>query len=173
MSFHYGKHHAAYVNNLNGLIDGTDLADASLDEIIVGADAGWPVQQRRPGLEPHLLLELHVTCLVAVATPPATSPRQSRRASDRSTNSRPSSRPTPSGTSDQAGPGSSRTTPVSSIVKTDDADTPLAHGGKALLTIDVWEHAYYLDFQNARPAYVDAYLEHLVNWEFAAANYSA
>ena len=56
------------------------------------------------------------------------------------------------------------------IMSTDDADTPLKHGHRALLTIDVWEHAYYLDYQNARPAYVDAFIEHLVNWEFAADN---
>ena len=59
------------------------------------------------------------------------------------------------------------------IVNTDDADTPLRHGRRALLTIDVWEHAYYLDYQNARAAYVDAFIEHLINWEFASANFAA
>ena len=59
-----------------------------------------------------------------------------------------------------------------SIVNTDDADTPLRHGQRALLTIDVWEHAYYLDYQNARAAYVDAFIEHLINWEFASGNYA-
>ena len=59
------------------------------------------------------------------------------------------------------------------IVQTDDADTPLSHGQTALLTIDVWEHAYYLDYQNARPAYVDTFVERLLNWEFAAANFAA
>ena len=59
-----------------------------------------------------------------------------------------------------------------SIVNTDDADTPLRRGQRALLTIDVWEHAYYLDYQNARAAYVDAFVEHLINWEFASANYA-
>ena len=60
-----------------------------------------------------------------------------------------------------------------SIVNTDDADTPLRHGRRALLTIDVWEHAYYLDYQNARAAYVDAFVENLINWDFAAANLAA
>ena len=58
------------------------------------------------------------------------------------------------------------------IVNTDDADTPLRHGQRALLTIDVWEHAYYLDYQNARAAYVDAFIEHLINWEFASTNFA-
>ena len=59
------------------------------------------------------------------------------------------------------------------VVNTDDADNPLVSGHQPLLTIDVWEHAYYLDYQNARPAYVETFLEHLINWDFAAANYAA
>ena len=77
------------------------------------------------------------------------------------------------GTSRPAGPGWCRGTEGLSIVNTDDADTPLRHGQRALLTIDVWEHAYYLDYQNARAAYVDAFIEHLINWEFASANLAA
>ena len=56
------------------------------------------------------------------------------------------------------------------ITTTANADLPLAHGQKALLTCDVWEHAYYVDFRNARPAYVQAFLDKLVNWDFVAAN---
>jgi len=56
------------------------------------------------------------------------------------------------------------------ISKTGNADTPLAHGGVPLLTIDVWEHAYYLDYQNRRPDYVTVFLDHLVNWDFANKN---
>ena len=56
------------------------------------------------------------------------------------------------------------------IVKTANADTPLTTGKKALLTIDVWEHAYYVDYRNARPTYIDTFLKHLVNWDFANAN---
>jgi len=54
------------------------------------------------------------------------------------------------------------------IVKTSNADTPMAHGQTALLTCDVWEHAYYLDYQNRRKDFVQAFLDHLANWEFAA-----
>ena len=59
------------------------------------------------------------------------------------------------------------------VTKTGNADLPLAHGQKALLTMDVWEHAYYLDYQNRRPDYITTYLEKLVNWDFVAANLAA
>ncbi|MCG8508087.1 MAG: Fe-Mn family superoxide dismutase, partial [Rhodospirillales bacterium] len=56
------------------------------------------------------------------------------------------------------------------IVKTGNADTPIARGQKALLTCDVWEHAYYLDYQNRRPDYVQTFLDSLINWDFVARN---
>ncbi|MFN8051630.1 MAG: Fe-Mn family superoxide dismutase [Acidimicrobiales bacterium] len=56
------------------------------------------------------------------------------------------------------------------ITKTANADLPLKHGQKALLTMDVWEHAYYIDYRNARPNYIKTFLDSLINWEFAAAN---
>ena len=59
------------------------------------------------------------------------------------------------------------------VINTNDADNPLTSGHQPLLTIDIWEHAYYLDYQNARPAYIATFLEHLINWDFAAVNYAA
>jgi Fe-Mn family superoxide dismutase len=56
------------------------------------------------------------------------------------------------------------------VTKTGNADLPMAHGQKALLTIDVWEHAYYIDYQNRRPDYVTTFLDKLVNWEFVEKN---
>jgi Fe-Mn family superoxide dismutase len=59
-----------------------------------------------------------------------------------------------------------------SVTKTGNADLPLKHGQKALLTIDVWEHAYYIDYRNARPKYIETFLTSLANWDFALANLS-
>jgi Fe-Mn family superoxide dismutase len=56
------------------------------------------------------------------------------------------------------------------VTKTPNADLPMKHGQKALLTIDVWEHAYYIDFRNARPKYIETFLKSLANWDFALEN---
>jgi Fe-Mn family superoxide dismutase len=171
ISFHYGKHHAAYVNNLNGLIDGTDLADASLEEIIDAADPG--------GLYNNAAQVWNHTFYWESMSPNGGGAPSGDLAAaiDSSFGSYDAFRE--QFTADAVGNfGSGWTWLVKegdgvAIVKTDDADTPIKHGQTPLLTIDVWEHAYYLDYQNARPAYVAAFLDHLVNWDFAAANFAA
>jgi Fe-Mn family superoxide dismutase len=59
------------------------------------------------------------------------------------------------------------------VMKSSNADLPLKHGLPALLTVDVWEHAYYIDYRNARLKYVEAFLGNLVDWDFVGANYAA
>mgnify|MGYP005640861189 FL=1 len=168
ISFHYGKHHAGYVNNLNGLIEGTDLADASLDQIIAAAGPGglynnaaqvwnhtfyWNSMHPNGGGDPSGDLAAAIDASFG-----SVDAFKQQFAADSIGNF-----------------GSGWTWLVReddglAIVKTDDADTPIKHGQTPLLTIDVWEHAYYLDYQNARPAYVETFIEKLLNWEFAAAN---
>ena len=171
MSFHYGRHHAGYVASVNQTIAGTPHADAALEEIVTAADVpsalfncaaqAWnhafywdsmsPDRVESPSGELLAALERDFGSLDAFNAEFAAAAVGNFA----------------SGwtwlVSDAGG---------LSIVNTDDADTPLRHGRRALLTIDVWEHAYYLDYQNARAAYVDAFVEHLINWEFASANYA-
>jgi len=171
ISFHHGKHHAAYVNNLNGLIEGTELADATLEEIIAAAEPG--------GLYNNAAQVWNHTFYWESMTPNGggTPSGDLAAAIDRSFGSYQAFRD--AFTAAAVGNfGSGWTWLIAdgdgvAIVGTDDADTPIRHGQVPLLTIDIWEHAYYLDYQNARPTYVAAFLDHLVNWEFAAANLAA
>ena len=172
MSFHYGRHHAGYVTNLNRMIEGTAHEGSSLEEIVAAADVpsglfnnaaqAWnhafywnsmsPGRAEAPSGELLAAVERSFGSLDAFNSELATA---------------------------AVGNFASGWTWLVAgadglhIVNTDDADTPLRHGQQALLTIDVWEHAYYLDYQNARAAYVDAFIEHLINWEFASANFAA
>ncbi len=171
ISFHYGKHHAAYVNNLNNLVADTELDNASLEEIIAAAEPG--------GLYNNAAQVWNHTFYWNSMSPNGGGAPSGELAAaiDASFGSYEAFRE--KFTADAVGNfGSGWTWLVKdgagvAIVKTDDADTPIKHGQTPLLTIDVWEHAYYLDYQNARPAYVAAFLDNLVNWEFASQNFSA
>ncbi len=169
LDFHYGKHHAAYVTNLNGLVASTDNAEASLDQIIATAGPGglfnnaaqvwnhsfyWKCMTPSGGGDPTGDL---ATAIEAGFGSIDSFKEQFKAAA-------------------VGNFGSGWTWLVRdgadlAITKTDDADLPLTHGQTPLLTIDVWEHAYYLDYQNARPAYVDTFIEKLLNWEFVAQNW--
>ena len=170
MSFHYGRHHAGYVANLNRMIEGTAHEGSSLEQIVAAADVppalfnnaaqAWnhafywnsmsPGGVEAPSGELRAALERSFGSLDAFNTELAAAAV---------------------GNFASGWTWLVSTAEGLSIVNTDDADTPLRHGQRALVTIDVWEHAYYLDYQNARAAYVDAFVEHLINWEFASANY--
>jgi len=171
ISFHYGKHHAAYVNNLNGLIEGTDQADASLEDIIAAAGPG--------GLFNNAAQVWNHTFYWNCMSPDGGGdPSGDLAAAIESSFGSIDDFKTQFKADSVGNFGSGWTWLVKdgsglAIAKTDDADTPMKHGQTALLTIDVWEHAYYLDYQNARPAYVDTFIEKLLNWEFVAANFAA
>ena len=126
LSFHYGKHHAAYVAKLNELIAGSALEGKDLDEIIktTAGDAG------KAGIFNNAAIT-------------------------------------------QFGSGWAWLVQDGNdlaIVKTANAENPLSQGKHALFTVDVWEHAYYLDYQNRRPDFVQTVLDKLINWDFVSQN---
>ena len=168
MGFHYGKHHKTYVDNLNKLIAGTHFENMSLEEII-RQTAGkseytaifnnaaqawnhnffWNSMQPNGGGEPTGEMKKKLErdfggydkFRVEFANAATT----------------------------QFGSGwawlvEDEENGKFKVIKTSNADTPIAHGLKPILTIDVWEHAYYLDYQNRRADFVNAYLDHLVKW---------
>ena len=164
VDFHYGKHHQAYVDNLNGLVEGTSDADKSLEDLIRTAGGKiynnaaqvwnhtfyWHCMRPDGGGKPGpVLLELIDDCFgsyddfcnqfVTVA-------------------------------SGQFGSGWAWLVQSPDrkleIISSADAANPISDNLRPLLTIDVWEHAYYLDYQNARGDYIKSFLEHLVNWDF-------
>ena len=165
LEFHYGKHHNAYVTNLNGMIDGTDLADASLEEIIAQSDGGmfnnaaqiwnhtfyWNSMSPTGGGAP----EGDVAEAINSAFGSYDAFREEFTTAAKTQFG--------SGWAWLVDDGSGL-----SIMKTANADLPLAHSAKALLTIDVWEHAYYIDYRNARPTYIDVFMDSLVNWDHVA-----
>ncbi len=172
LGFHYGKHHKAYVDNLNKLVEGTEFANLSLEKIIT-LTAGkaeksaifnnaaqtwnhtfyWNSLSPKGGGEPPAGLKQKIqdsfgsldACKKELAAAATT----------------------------QFGSGWAWLVLDGSklkVVKTANAETPITTGLKPLLTIDVWEHAYYLDYQNRRADYVNAVLDKLLNWNFAAEN---
>lgn len=172
LEYHHGKHHNAYVTNLNNLVPGTQFENMSLEEIVKSAPAGG-LYNNAAQVWNHTFFW---NCL------------------------KPNGGGTPSGaladainakwgsyddfkkafqTSAVGNFGSGWTWLVKKadgsvdIVNMGAAGTPLTTGDKALLTIDVWEHAYYIDYRNLRPKFVETFLNSLVNWDFAAANYAA
>lgn len=172
LEFHYGKHHQAYVTNLNKFVDGTPLADKTLEEVIqVSSVKGdmtaifnnaaqvwnhtfyWHSMKPNGGGEPSgKLKELLLSSfkdLDAFAS-------EFKNACV-----------------SQFGSGWAwlvYDNGALKIVKTSNADTPLTTSQKPLMTCDVWEHAYYLDYQNRRPDYVENFFSHLVNWSFVEKN---
>jgi Fe-Mn family superoxide dismutase len=169
LDFHHGKHHQTYVNTLNQLIEGTEHERRSLEEIVLAAEPGTPLFNNSGQNWNHTFF-WHCMTPGGGGEPDGelkTAIEQSFGSVDEflQTFTEKATKLFGSGWTWLAKGENGL-----EVVQTSDADLPLKHGQTALLTIDVWEHAYYLDYQNARPAYVETWLQHLVNWEFAAAN---
>ena len=170
IGFHYGKHHQTYVTNLNNLVGGTDKDGKPLEDIIQTADPG-------PLFNNAAQVWNHTFYWHSMAPSGGGDPEGDLRSAIESAFESVDNFKQTFADKAKTLFGSGWTWLVKGdsgleIVQTKDADLPLKHGQTALLTIDVWEHAYYLDYQNARPAYVDTWLESLANWEFAAENYA-
>jgi Fe-Mn family superoxide dismutase len=167
LEYHHGKHHQAYVTNLNKLIEGKPDAGKTLEEIIKTSDGGvfnnaaqvwnhtfyWSSMKPNGGGKPSgdlaqaitrdfgssekLLEELSAAAVAQFGSGWAWLVLEKDKLA---------------------------------VTKTSNADLPMKHGQKALLAIDVWEHAYYIDYRNQRPKYVETFLKSLVNWDFALEN---
>jgi Fe-Mn family superoxide dismutase len=175
IDFHYRKHHQGYVDNLNKLLAGTDYAALSLEKIIAATSGRveaaaifnnaaqiwnhtfyWKSLRAKGGGEPPAALKEKMAA--AFGSVDGCKKELASMAVS------------------QFGSGWGWLVLDGDklrVVKTANAETPLTTGMKPLLTIDVWEHAYYLDYQNRRADYVAAMLDKLINWEFALENFSA
>jgi Fe-Mn family superoxide dismutase len=174
ISFHYGKHHKSYVDNLNKLISGTDYSELSLEEIIVGT-AGRP---ERVAIFNNAAQAWNHTFYWNSMTPKGggklpSALKQKIEASFDSVDA--CKKELASAAVSQFGSGWAwlvLENGLLKVVKTANSENPMTLGMKPLLTIDVWEHAYYLDYQNRRVDYANAILDQLINWEFALQNAS-
>ena len=168
ISFHYGKHHKAYVDQLNKLTEGTELANKSLEDVIKGASPG-PVFNNAAQVWNHTFFWNGMKPGGGGApTGPLADKIQAAFGSYEKF--REDFKAAALG---RFGSGWAWLVAEGGglkIVSTPNAETPLTTPATPLLTVDVWEHAYYLDYQNLRAAFVDAFFDKLVNWEFVAAN---
>jgi len=172
VGLHYGKHHKGYVETLNKLIAGTDLAGLSLPKIIARTAA----KPRQMAIFDNAAQAWNHTFYWNSLRPKGGGepPAELRQAIESSFGSVDACRKElATAATSQFGSGWAWLVmkgDALKVIKTSNADTPLTMGMKPLLAIDVWEHAYYLDYQNRRPDFVEAFLDHLVNWDFVAKN---
>lgn len=172
VSFHYGKHHKGYLDNLNKLITGTDYSDMTLEEIITGTENR---RERGPIFNNAAQTWNHTFYWNSLSPkgggePPAALKKMVEKSFDSFDACK---KVLADAALSQFGSGwvwLILDGDKIKVTKTANADNPLTTGQKPLLAIDVWEHAYYLDFQNRRVDYVSAVLDKLINWEFALQN---
>jgi Fe-Mn family superoxide dismutase len=170
LEYHHDKHHNTYVTNLNGLVDGTENASKSLEEIIMAAEAG-PLFNNAAQVWNHTF---YWSCMKPGGGGVPTG--DLAKAMDAAFGSFDDFKKEMAAAAvGQFGSGWAwlvLDAGALKVVKTGNADLPLKHGQTALLTIDVWEHAYYIDYRNLRAKYVETFLASLVDWDFVAGNYA-
>jgi len=169
IDYHYGKHHQAYVTNLNTLTAGTDWEAKTLEEIVVSSDGG--IFNNAAQVWNH---SFYWNCLSADGGgEPGGELGSAIAATFGSFDNFREIFTKAAATHFGSGWAWLVRTPVGdlSVLSTANAATPLTDGATPLLTCDVWEHAYYIDYRNARPAYIDGFWQ-LVNWDFVSANLS-
>ena len=172
LDFHHGKHHRAYVDNTNKLIAGTDLANESLETIVkktAGDAAKGGLFNNAAQVWNH---SFYWQCMK-----PNGGGKPTGKVADKINEAWGSfekfAEEFKNAGATQFGSGWAWLLLENGklkVTKTANADTPIAHGVKPLLTVDVWEHAYYLDYQNRRPDYLATFIEKLINWDFVKAN---
>ncbi|MBU4100948.1 MAG: superoxide dismutase [Proteobacteria bacterium] len=168
IEYHYGKHHNAYVTNTNKLIEGTDLSNQDLGNIIKKTSKDTSMSSIFNNAAQVWNHSFYWACMKPGGGGSPSGAIAERIASDFGSYEKFAEQFKNAGTT-QFGSGWAWLILKDNhleIMKTSNADTPLAHGLKPLLTGDVWEHAYYLDYQNRRPDYLASFLEHLINWDF-------
>ena len=167
LEFHHGKHHAAYVNKLNELLAGKPEADKSLEDIIASSEG--PVFNNAAQIWNHTF---YWHSMKANGGGAPTGDLAAAITRDFGSFDKFKEEFTNAGVT-QFGSGWAWLVLEGGklkVTKTPNADLPMKHGQKALLTMDVWEHAYYIDFRNARPKYIETFLTSLANWDFALEN---
>ena len=169
LDFHYGKHHNTYVVNVNKLIEGTDLANETLENIInktVGDSSKSGIFNNAAQVWNHTF---YWHSMKPKGGGPPNGAIADKINADFGSYDKFAEEFKNAGIT-QFGSGWIWLIVKNGkleVMKTSNADTPIAHGLKPVLTVDVWEHAYYLDYQNRRPDYLDAFIKNLVNWHFA------
>ena len=172
IGFHYGKHHKTYVDNLNKLTAGTDLESKPLEAVILAA-AG---DAARAGLFNNAAqvwnhsFFWHCMKPGGGGSPSGELANKMEAAFGSHEKFAEQFKAAAVGRFGSGWAWLVMDAGALKIVSTPNAETPMTAGQKALLTVDVWEHAYYLDYQNRRPDFVQTFLDKLVNWDFVAAN---
>ena len=168
LEYHYGKHHQAYITNLNKLVEGKPEANRNLEDLIVSSDGGvfnnaaqiWNHSFYWKSMRPNGSGQPTGDLADAIKRDFGSFEKLVEELANAAAT--------------QFGSGWAWLVLGSdkklAVTKTTNADLPMKHGQTALLTVDVWEHAYYIDYRNARPKYVETFLESLANWDFALAN---